>query len=156
MEVKQEHLNEIYQLSYADQCEYSMLSKNVKKYLYRGSICKNFASFLNDIKCFIAKEDGREKERSVACGILFINKNKILTNIKRFSKLFGKTSSTINSSFLAIGFETIPINEEALKALIDLDYKCIDYSEARKWTLKIRIPKKLRKGVPWSSQHKKR
>ena len=135
---------------HAEQFVIEPLSKYLKQYLKRGKVCKNFAFVLNTIKSFIMNSNGNENYISLLCGIKWINDDQILINSKRLSKLLGKTCSTINSCFLFHGYETVKMNENASKELIEVDRACINYAEAKKWSLKIKIDCHSMKGAPWN------
>ena len=111
-------------LNESDQKEYLMLQSR-----FSSSSCKNrrnksnetFASIIDSIHSYIFRGDGNEYNRSLVCGLIFLNqmvtidkdkyknqevkKDYIVTNTKQLKILLNKSKSSLNGSFHQIGYE---------------------------------------------------
>lgn len=126
-------------LSESDKEEYHQLRKSLN-----SPNCKNrrnksiqtFREIITSIKTFVIKGDSEDKNRSLVCGTIWLNEG-IAINTHQLRLLMSKCKSSINGSFQAMGYETIPTGADSAGELISLyPFMKNNFMELRQWTVR--------------------
>lgn len=127
-------------LSPRDLEEYILLrhkfSDEMTKKSRKGERLDSFVAKLKDIRTYIEKGDGDDWKRSLACGIIFLEKS-IAINIYHFRILLGKCKSSINGSLQQLGYVAIPSGRDmGQEILTKIPLFKKDPGELKKWTIR--------------------
>ena len=126
-------------LSPADQQVYTQIqhdfsSANTENRKYKST--KVFCDFITTLKGFVMQGDDNDKNRALVCGIYWFG-NTIAINTRQMMTLISKCKSSINGSFQALGYGTIPTGANSAMALIRLfPHLANNFSELRQWTVR--------------------
>lgn len=132
-------------LSKDDQQKYLELRK-----MLSSNICKNnrnkrvetFSDTIQAIKGFCMKQDDSVNNwvRSLVTGILWLPDGGLAVNIRQLRILIDKCKSTINGSFLRLGYYTAPSNGNITKIIETMiPLLAGKYEQLREWTIRVKI-----------------
>ena len=116
--------------------------------------CKNrrnkshevFKEIVASIKRFSIKGDDSDWKRSLVCGVLWLD-HSIAINTHQLRLLITKCKSSINGSFQALGYGTVPTGTEASNELLSkFPFLRNNFAELRQWTVRQMI-KPVDKGL---------
>ena len=131
-------------LGEADRREYLKIqsefsSSNPENRKYKST--KIFRDFIDRLKGFVKQDNVFDKNRALVCGIYWFG-NSIAINTRQLMVLISKCKSSINGSFQALGYGTIPPGTNSSFALIRLfPHLAKNFGELRQWTIRQLINK---------------
>ena len=126
-------------LSYKDQQEYAKLRKALS-----SPACKNrrnksiatFAEIVDTIHNYVVQGDENDNKRALVCGITWIDDG-VAINTHQLRLLISKCKSSINGSFQAMGYGTIPTASDSAGQLIQqFPFLKNNFPELRQWTVR--------------------
>ena len=112
-------------------------------------ICKNrrnksiqtFNDVINTIKAYVVRKDEGDLGRSLVCGIIWLEDG-IAINTHQLRMIISKCKSSINGSFQALGYGTIPTGADSAGELIrKFPFMRNNFAELRQWTVRQKISK---------------
>ena len=127
-------------LSTCDQESYGYLQKTLS-----SPACKNrrnhsnetFSDILDTIKKFVIRNDENDWKRALVCGVGWIE-NGIAVNTRQLRLLIAKCKSSINGSFQALGYGSVPTSAETASALVKLfPFLKNAFPELRQWSVRL-------------------
>lgn len=126
-------------LSEKDQQDYIELRDQLFNPQYknrRNQSNEVFKNVIDLIKRFVVKNDENDWKRSLVCGTIWL-KDSIAINTHQLRLLVDKCKSSINGSFQAIGYSTIPAGTDSAKELIaKFPFMRDNFGELRQWTIR--------------------
>ncbi|KAH0795417.1 potassium/sodium hyperpolarization-activated cyclic nucleotide-gated channel 1 [Histomonas meleagridis] len=129
-------------LTEEDQVQYIELQKKFSTSEYKNRRNKSketFQNLIDQIKGFVVRNDGNVIQRSLVCGIVWLEHG-IAINTHQLCLLTGKCKSSINGSFQSIGYGTIPVGTDSSNELINtFPFLKNNFPELRQWTIRQKI-----------------
>lgn len=105
----------------------------------RNKSNETFLDIIKTIKNFVDRNPEREIERSLVCGIVWLD-NGIAINTHQLSLITNKCKSSINGSFQALGYGTTPTGTESSTELVSkFSFMKKNFAELRQWTVRKKI-----------------
>lgn len=105
----------------------------------RNKSNETFLDIISTIKKFVIGNPEREIERSLVCGIVWLD-NGIAINTHQLSLITNKCKSSINGSFQALGYGTTPTGTESSTELVKkFSFMKKNFSELRQWTVRKKL-----------------
>lgn len=105
----------------------------------RNKSNETFMDIIKTIKKFVNGNSEREIERSLVCGIVWLD-NGIAINTHQLSLITNKCKSSINGSFQALGYGTTPTGTESSTELIaKFSFMKKNFGELRQWTVRKKL-----------------
>jgi hypothetical protein len=102
----------------------------------RGRSKAQFRMMLDLIKAFVIRGDHEDLSRGLVCGMVWLS-NGIAVNIQQLKLLSSKCKSSINGSFGALGYATMPSGADTAGELIqNFPFMKDQFSELRQWTIR--------------------
>ena len=90
-----------------------------------------------NIRSFCIRDDGRNAERCLVCGICWPDDGSLGINIRQFRMLINKSKSSINGALAKMQYVTVPTRDEDEKKLFQaVPYLRGHYLEQRQWTIR--------------------
>ena len=126
-------------LSEAEKQEYLKIqrefsSENPENKKYKST--KVFQDFIDRLKGFVMQGNAYDRNRALVCGIYWFN-NSIAINSRQLMVIISKCKSSINGSFQALGYGSVPTGTNSTYALIKLfPHLAKNFSELRQWTIR--------------------
>jgi hypothetical protein len=127
------------QLSHNDQLEYRKLKESFALPRWqtpRNGAAETFQRMLTTVRQFVMKGDEEDAKRAMVAGIMWTDVGVVL-NTRDFSKMTGRSKSSINGGFQSMGYGTLPIGHgiptELMKAFPTGHCK---FSTLRHWTVR--------------------
>lgn len=119
----------------------------------RNHSIETFREVVSTIKSYVQKDDENEWKRSLVCGIIWLS-DTIAINTHQLRLLTSKCKSSINGSFQALGYGTVPTGADSCGELIKkYSFMKNKFSELRQWTVRQMLsqspqPKRLADLIP--------
>lgn len=123
-----------------DKIEYNHLRKQLS---LPG--CKNrrngsneaFLETLLAIKAYVVRNDGRDINRSLVCGITWFDDGGIAINTHQLSLLINKCKSSINGSFQSLQYGSNPTGADTSPEIVSkFPFLKGNFAELRQWTIR--------------------
>ena len=103
----------------------------------RNKSAETFNEMLKSIKDYVMRDDGNDCRRALVCGLFWVTCF-IVVNTKQICILTGRSKSSINSSFQALGYQSPPNGIDSTNIVINsFDTFKNDYNELRQWTVRV-------------------
>ncbi|KAH0802455.1 potassium/sodium hyperpolarization-activated cyclic nucleotide-gated channel 1 [Histomonas meleagridis] len=129
-------------LTEEDKVRYLELQKKFSSSEYKNRRNKSketFQTLIDQIKSFVVRDDGNIIQRSLVCGIVWLDHG-IAINTHQLCLLTDKCKSSINGSFQLIGYGTVPVGAESSSDLINtFPFLKNNFPELRQWTIRQRV-----------------
>ena len=126
-------------LSHDDKSAYAQLRSALSSPACKNRRNKSIATFseiVDAIHKYVEKGDGNDNKRSLVCGITWIDDG-IAINTHQLRLLINKCKSSINGSFQAMGYGTIPTASDSASQIIQkFPFLKNNFSELRQWTVR--------------------
>ncbi|EAX91627.1 hypothetical protein TVAG_307030 [Trichomonas vaginalis G3] len=104
----------------------------------RNKSIQTFREIITSIKNYVIRGDSEDKNRSLVCGTIWLHEG-IAINTHQLRLLMSKCKSSINGSFQAMGYETIPTGADSAGELINLyPFMKNNFMELRQWTVRFK------------------
>ena len=127
-------------LSDADKAAYQSLRISFNATCFSGGKTIKFESFedsLHKIRNFAERGDGNDWRRFLVCGICWLEEA-VATNTKQLCHLISKCKSSINGSFVKLGYAPNISNNFKKEIVLKIPLLKDNFSEIRQWTFRIR------------------
>ena len=133
-------------LSEEDKKGYRKLQKDLQDLIKesgRSKFCKIFPQIVSILQKYITKNDSNDYQRSLVCGIVWMDESLAL-NTRQLITTIQKCKSSINSGFQSIGYQTFPMEpNSAVKLMQVFPFLKNNMSMTRQWTLRKKINKEI-------------
>lgn len=119
----------------------------------RNHSIETFREVIGTIHAYVFKSEEDQWQRALAAGMVWLA-DSIAINTHQLRLLTSKCKSSINGSFQALGYSTIPSGAESCSELIDrYSFMKNNFSELRQWTIRknqnmSEPPKKVAEFIP--------
>lgn len=137
-------------LTEEEKVEYSKLREQLSSPNYKNRRNKSnevFKDMIESIKKFSIRNDENDWKRSLVCGIIWLH-HSIAINTHQLRLLITKCKSSINGSFQALGYGTIPtVADSASELITKFPFLRHNFSELRQWTVRQKLENKMNKSV---------
>lgn len=105
----------------------------------RNKSSETFSEIVKALKAFVVQNNAGDVDRALVCGICFLGEA-IAINTRQLRLLISKCKSSINGSFQALGYGTVPSGSDCTAALIRFfPFLKDNFSELRQWTIRQKI-----------------
>lgn len=125
-----------------EKLEYSKLREQLSSPNYKNRRNKSnevFRDMVDSIKQFAVRNDENDWKRSLVCGIIWLQQS-IAINTHQLRLLITKCKSSINGSFQALGYGTVPTVADSASELISkYPFLRHNFSELRQWTVRQKL-----------------
>lgn len=146
-------------LSEDEKRDYQSLQKSVSSSANRNRRNKSAETFnemLISIKNYVMRDDGGETRRALVCGLFWVTCF-VVVNTKQICVLTGRSKSSINSSFQALGYQSPPDCVDTTNIIINCfsNFKN-NYNELRQWTVRALssdVQKAMQSSIPLPIYH---
>lgn len=106
----------------------------------RNKSIQTFKEVIKTLKKYVIRNDSGDLNRSLVCGIMWLS-NGIAINTHQMRLILSKCKSSINGSFQAMGYETIPTGADSASEIIKkYPFFLNNYPELRQWTIRQKAP----------------
>jgi len=115
-------------------------------------VCKNrrnksiqtFNEVITMIKNYVVRNDDKILGRSLVCGIIWLEDG-VAINTHQLRMIISKCKSSINGSFQALGYGTIPTGADSAGELIrKFPFMRNNFAELRQWTVRQKVSKPMK------------
>lgn len=105
----------------------------------RNKSSETFNEIVKALKAFVVQNNSGDVDRALVCGICFLGEA-IAINTRQLRLLISKCKSSINGSFQALGYGTVPSGSDCTAALIRFfPFMKDNFSELRQWTIRQKV-----------------
>lgn len=105
----------------------------------RNKSSETFNEIVKALKAFVVQNNSGDVDRALVCGICFLGEA-IAINTRQLRLLISKCKSSINGSFQALGYGTVPSGSDCTAALIRFfPFLKDNFSELRQWTIRQKV-----------------
>jgi hypothetical protein len=137
-------------LSKDDQQQYSRLKAMMMPLSFRTSRLHapfKLQAVIDHIKAFAVRHDGDDWKRCLVCGMLWIDDG-MAVNTRHLSALIGKSKSSINAAFQALGYSTVVMSSGHAASLQNVFLHLLQNgNEIRQWTIRFNMKPNVQRNV---------
>ena len=106
----------------------------------RNRSAQTFSEILQGIKTYVVRGEPSDHDRSLVCGVCWLN-DKIAINTRQLRLILSKCKSSINGSFQQLGYGTIPTGADSSAELINYFPELENnFPQLRQWTVRQLLP----------------
>ena len=106
----------------------------------RNRSAQTFSEILQGIKAYVVRGEPADHDRSLVCGVCWLN-DKIAINTRQLRLILSKCKSSINGSFQQLGYGTIPTGADSSAELINYFPELENnFPQLRQWTVRQLLP----------------